>query len=282
MIVYAMLLDETEQKAAEELLRIREQEYALAISGSGKVLYRYSHQDRSITLPEGAAASFGLAQRRENMPDSVLDQGLIAPESVEAYRAFYTALASGDPCGEATFRQKAGDGQYHWLKARFNNVFNGDSKPVSAIVLYEDVTSDYEKHIVTSMDRKRLMTALRTAYPIAISLNLTKNHFNVLSGGELLALKDGSEGTLDELLIATDKFVQPEYRAQSHACFSAQNLLSQFASGKDAVSLKCLCTTNLGEMRWFETRALHVANDFGQDVMGVIFSRMMDEQRDKA
>ncbi|MEG0598370.1 MAG: PAS domain-containing protein, partial [Oscillospiraceae bacterium] len=48
--VNAVLLDITEAKEAEDRLRIRDEEYSLAIRQSGKVVYRYTVADKSIVM----------------------------------------------------------------------------------------------------------------------------------------------------------------------------------------------------------------------------------------
>lgn len=143
--INAVNFDITEQKTSEETLRIREEEYRLAIAQSGKLIYRYNHETDSVDLPESTASVFGLPARRSHPPDDMMKDGTIAEESIPSYIQFYQAIKRGDKTGSVTIRRRLGDERYRWFTSRFSTIFDDAGKPVSTIVMVEDVTKAREQ-----------------------------------------------------------------------------------------------------------------------------------------
>ncbi|MDO4540215.1 MAG: PAS domain-containing protein, partial [Syntrophomonadaceae bacterium] len=146
VLVNTVKMDITEQMAANEALRIREEEYRLAIAHSGKLIYRYSHADQSVDMPPNTAELLGMPSRLSNVPDSLIRDGAVAPESMDAYIEFYRAMQRGDKTGSMTILRRICDGSYRWFLARFSTVYSDTGAPVSTIVMLEDITVEREKH----------------------------------------------------------------------------------------------------------------------------------------
>ncbi len=154
VVVNAVKFDVTEQRQGEERLRIREEEYRLAILHAGRLIYRYAHRDNAIDMPPDTAALFGLPTRIANMPQGVIDTGVIAPESLDVFTAFYQSMQRGDRTGSMTVRRRISDGGFRWFAARFSNIFDDDGKPVSAIIVFEDITEQRERDDETELLRQ--------------------------------------------------------------------------------------------------------------------------------
>ncbi len=278
-MLLCLCMDETEQKLAEEALRIREKEYSLAIDNSGQMVYRYTVSDKTLDISPGAAALFGLPSRMENVPESLLATGFVAQESISALRDFYACIDRGGKTGSMTIRQRVQSGAYRWFEGRFSTIFNDAGAPVSAVILLEDVTEEREEHIVSALDRARLLAALRTAYPVAISVNFTRGEYKALSGSAFLSLPDAAEGRLNDLVTAGMARMQPEDAKEFQKRFSSEALLHSFSLGMDSVRTEYLQRTVDGAQHWVEAVALHVQNDFNSDVTGIVLCRIIDEQK---
>lgn len=267
------------EKQPGEMLRIREAEYRLAVEHSGKLVYRYTVADKAIDISPAAAALFGHSPRVENVPESLIEQDSIAPESVETVRHFFAGIDRGEKTGSMQARRRVSDGTNHWFDARFSTVFNDAGEPVSAIILFEDTTAAREEEIADSLDKRRLIVALRTAYPIAISINLTKGSYKTL-GGDYLFMPEGSASTgmIDDLLHAEARQADPEYADELIRRFETASLLRKFKAGVNSTWMEYRRRAR-DKAHWVEIMALRVKNNYDSDVVGIILCRPIDEQK---
>ncbi|MEG0590523.1 MAG: diguanylate cyclase [Lachnospiraceae bacterium] len=149
--VNAVLFDITKTKESEEKLRIRDEEYSLAIAQSGKTVYRYTLADKTAYMLQKTENIFGVLPFLTNVPDSIIERGMIAPESVEDLFAFYQAIYDGQPTGCVTVRRKQENGEFGWCCSRFTTLFNSIGNPISAVISIEDITRQQEQKLENEM-----------------------------------------------------------------------------------------------------------------------------------
>ncbi|MEG0265489.1 MAG: sensor domain-containing diguanylate cyclase [Erysipelotrichaceae bacterium] len=147
IVVNAVMFDVSEVKEAEEKLRIRDEEYALAVKQSGKTVYRYSIKNKNLTRIQQAEDVFGLPQFVENVPDYFIQENLIAKESINDFINFFEDIHTGKQTGFATIKRKLETGKYGWSKSNFTSLYTNTNDPVSAIISIEDVTKQREQEI---------------------------------------------------------------------------------------------------------------------------------------
>lgn len=144
---FGLYSDVTERKRMEEEMALREQEYRMAAEQSDVKVYRYYTEGRTARFAESAGSGAETARDVSDYPDAVLNSGAVAPESVDAWRAFFASIDGGDSDGVAEIRKRGDDGDFRWLRFRFTAVYGDDGKPFSAFVSYCDVTRDRERFI---------------------------------------------------------------------------------------------------------------------------------------
>ena len=138
-LVNVVQFDVTEDKQREEMLRMSEEQYRLAMQQSGNIMCRYDVADLSVNMPDEVAAYFNMPPKVVNVPYAPVRQGAIAPDSVSNYVAFYEGILRGQRTGMMEFECKTADG-WRWMRARQSAVFSDDGRPVYAVVSMEDVT----------------------------------------------------------------------------------------------------------------------------------------------
>ena len=273
--------DITAQKVADEALRIREEEYRLAIEKSGKLIYRYFHSSNTIEMPKETARLFGLPTTRiKNVPDGILKKNIIAPESVGEYQAFYEAVARGDKTGEMTIRRKIAGGEWRWFEARFSTIFDDANKPVTSIVVFEDVTEARAEKIEETLDRNRFMAALNAIYPVIISVNLTKDTYQLVSTGGDLSMLNKREGTIEEMVLSAAERMEHDYAEHFVRQFQKDNLITVFSDVGDSLRLEYRQHgAGRQKPRWAEIIVIRTPNDYNTDVTGVVVGRYIDTQK---
>ncbi len=139
LVINVVQFDITERKLAEEQLRMSEEQYRIAMKQSGNIMCRYDVQDRSLNMSSEVAAIFGLPEKTVDVPYEPVRLGIIAPNSVQPYIAFYEGIFHGEKTGAVEIECRTMWG-WRWLKACQSTVFSDDGEPAYAVISFVDIT----------------------------------------------------------------------------------------------------------------------------------------------
>ena len=181
----AILLDITDRQTAYEQLRISQEENNLAIRHGGNMICRFDVAKRSLTLSEDVARKYGVSETITDVPDEPVRLGLIAPESVDAYVAFFQAILDGSPSATAIYQQHYSS-DWRWIEAKSSTVFSDEGKPVKAIISLFDVTDRIEQETIY----KKWQLSMEERAPDSYTLyrcNLNRNVSFEMKDGTLIA-----------------------------------------------------------------------------------------------
>lgn len=140
-----VFVDISNLKEAETKLRIREEEYRIAVTHSKDILMRLNIQDGTIYIPDEIAKRHNILDKMENMPYYLVDNGCIQPESVVDYLEFYEKIMRGENCSVEV--KSKGFGRYWWFLGIATVIFNEKNEPVSAVISFSDITKQKQQDI---------------------------------------------------------------------------------------------------------------------------------------
>ena len=93
--VYGSVTDVTERMEYMEALRKSEQRFEMTLEASGTVVFELDIPTRTARYSEFLQQAFGLAETVANAPEGVIEQGTVAEESIEDWRARYSVRPAG-------------------------------------------------------------------------------------------------------------------------------------------------------------------------------------------
>lgn len=130
-----VLSDVTRLKESEEMLRMREEEVRMVASYIGGVVARYFVAEKEMHILRADCTPEVVG----NMPYGFLSRGIICPESVESYSNLFERADRGEGFS-AEIRAKGQGGREYWFRAESSAVLDSCCAPVSAVILFSDVT----------------------------------------------------------------------------------------------------------------------------------------------
>lgn len=143
-----VMIDITDRKIMEEKHRISEEEYRIATRHSNKLIIRLDIQKRTTYRQSDIPSVIGVPNIVENVPDGIIQTGLVAPDSVETLKSFYAAIYDGEREGSAVVSmQDVKAGAYKWYHFDFTSIFDDGNRPVQAIISFYDVTLQRQKEL---------------------------------------------------------------------------------------------------------------------------------------
>ena len=146
--VYGSVTDVTERMEYMEALRKSEQRFEMTLEASGTVVFELDIPTRTARYSEFLQQAFGLAETVANAPEGFIEQGTVAEESIEDFRAIYRDLYAGAPRTSAVVRAIMGDGSRAWNRVTLLAMPNEAGAPVKAVGLVENVTREPEMDLL--------------------------------------------------------------------------------------------------------------------------------------
>ena len=146
--VYGSVTDVTERMEYMEALRKSEQRFEMTLEASGTVVFELDIPTRTARYSEFLQQAFGLAETVANAPEGFIEQGTVAEESIEDFRAIYRDLDAGAPRTSAVVRAIMGDGSRAWNRVTLLAMPNEAGAPVKAVGLVENVTRETEMDLL--------------------------------------------------------------------------------------------------------------------------------------
>ena len=146
--VYGSVTDVTERMEYMEALRKSEQRFEMTLEASGTVVFELDIPTRTARYSEFLQQAFGLAETVANAPEGFIEQGTVAEESIEDFRAIYRDLYAGAPRTSAVVRAIMGDGSRAWNRVTLLAMPNERGAPVKAVGLVENVTRETEMDLL--------------------------------------------------------------------------------------------------------------------------------------
>ena len=146
--VYGSVTDVTARMEYMEALRKSEQRFEMTLEASGTVVFELDIPTSTARYSEFLQQAFGLAETVANAPEGFIEQGTVAEESIEDFRAIYRDLYAGAPRTSAVVRAIMGDGSRAWNRVTLLAMPNEAGAPVKAVGLVENVTRETEMDLL--------------------------------------------------------------------------------------------------------------------------------------
>ena len=146
--VYGSVTDVTERMEYMEALRKSEQRFEMTLEASGTVVFELDIPTRTARYSEFLQQAFGLAETVANAPEGFIEQGTVAEESIEDFRAIYRDHYAGAPRTSEVVRAIMGDGSRAWNRVTLLAMPNEAGAPVKAVGLVENVTRETEMDLL--------------------------------------------------------------------------------------------------------------------------------------
>ncbi|MDO5115844.1 MAG: EAL domain-containing protein [Synergistaceae bacterium] len=275
-------VDISAQKEKAEKLRISEDILRAGMEQMGKIICRYDAVSRTFTMPRRYAEIRGLPEVMENYPDSALELLHMDPsdKNVTDYIAFYEAILRGEKNGTVETRFAGSAGNLLWYRAEFVNIFDDGGRPVYAVVALEDTTAQHDERLAGEIYRSQLLTAVQSAWPLAIAVNLTRNSFvTICLEKDYPIQRLPHDGSYTELVAVAKRVLHPDDWEKFRSVYAHSALLAASEDKKGfRVESRQICDD--GETHWIENVVRFIDDPSGGgELFCLILCRPIDEQK---
>lgn len=138
-IAACVVIDITRRKKIEEELRINEERFRIALTQVDNTIFDYDIKTRVMIHADKSAEMYGLAHRTENVPDSLVANGVVHPDTAKDFLEMYGKIRAGIPSASCEIMTHIAEGDYLWRKITMTNIFDDQGNPVRAVGMLEDI-----------------------------------------------------------------------------------------------------------------------------------------------
>ncbi len=231
----------------------------LALILSDHAVFEYDLNTRAIYEQSGLQELFSIAVQTENVPDSLIESGLVHPDDVPAFREKYQRIAAGEPHASCEVRMrssKAPDGApYAWMRTTFSAIYDEGGRATRAVGIVENIDRDKRMAQAFAQDGQ-YREALIASSMLAYDVNLTRDAVARISGSRakyvvgLVNRLGESQAYSDFLHAAVETIVAPEDRRRFLRDMSLENLRKLYGGGVNEHEYEYRRITRAGGKAW--------------------------------
>ena len=173
------------------------------------------------------------------------------------------------------------NGERAWINVAMGRIVNHNGQEVIQAVftdITEQMQMDKAREREKILENRSLRTAVYTAYPLIISINLTQDSYNCFADGQDFYVFE-KKGKFTCLIDQCTAVAYTSFQEDFSTAFNRDALLRQFAKGEREVYMELKTKDMDGVFHWVSAHAIHVANPFGDDVLAICLIKILDKQR---
>lgn len=274
-------MDISAQKRVEDELRVREEEYRIAVRQSDKFVLRYEIARQTAYLPPEAAELFGCSVI-DNMPGSLEECGVVSPDSMEAYHDLFNRIVTGvQQTGDAMLQLKlASDaGEYDWYRVTYSIIYIEDHTPAQAVISLQNVSEQHKREVAYRRWEKsyEAMPQGNTAY---LEFDLTRNRFEAQKGALLAPIPEENRASMEEaVLYFLSNYVHADDYEKMRAYTAREHFLTEYFRGSKLERPEYRHLKPDGRYVWVRLSVQMLPDPYSSNVRASFLLRDIDTQK---
>ena len=274
-------MDISAQKRVEEELRVREEEYRIAVRQSEKLVFRYDIAEKAAYFPPDSAELFHCTTMHD-LPELVEQKHVVSANCRDAFRELVSRVTSGtQPTGSVVLQMSllCDACEYEWFRVTYSLIYRADGSPAQAVISLENVTEEHAREVAYQRWEKTYesMPQNNTAY---LEFDLTQNRMDVQKGTLLLPLpeqlKSSMESVLRHFIV---HYVHADDRERIRAYTAREHLLTEYIRGAQPEKLDYRHLKEDGRYVWVRLSVQMLPDPYSCNVRASMLLRDVDAQK---
>lgn len=174
------------------------------------------------------------------------------------------------------------DGSYFWSSVIVEKTMDENGVPV-LIGTFHDVTdeklAEEEEARETLLERRSLISAISNAYPLIISINLSKDTMSIIYMEPDMMMTIENREKYSSLIAEVESSIHQDYIEEYRQRLSRESLFNALSSERKEVFLEARGKLSDGEYHWLSVQIIHVDNPYSEDCLAILLTRRVDEQK---
>ncbi len=156
--ITVVLVDITERKNAEDRQRISGDMLRIAAETDKRTIITYDVKANTCHFESRNLYSAKYGEMLEDVPQSLIDVGIVAQESTADVCALFERIRRGDMTAHASLLLRTGNQEYQWFECNASAVLDADGCPDHAVLVLHNITEQRVKEAVYRKWRNSMFT----------------------------------------------------------------------------------------------------------------------------
>lgn len=266
-------------ESEKDQLRLSRLEYKIAVAQSNKSIFRFDIKTSSAKFSYSTSEIFQADEEIDNIPETLIAKGVVAPESAAEHRRFYSAIRSGSMYESCEIKLCKPDGTYRWNRLNSTLVLDRSGVPMYAVISSTDITEHKEQEIAYERWR-RSISSLPKDKSLVIEYNMTDDVCENVDGEMPLHLENMPRKDFASITAYwVNRNVFHEDANQFSLFMNYCRLISDFCGGKSEESLDFRINSPSGGCRWLNVSVQMVRCPGTECIKAVIVFRDIHEDK---
>ena len=220
-------MDITKRKKTEEDVKISEERFRVALAITDSTIFEYDISTKTMIHGDRSAVAYGIQHFTENVPESLLESGVVHPKSADEFLRMYREICEGATTASCLVRTRlVENGSFVWRKIVMTNIFDDEGRPVQAVGVLEDVDEQVkrEERLIYETERDALTGLYNRRFMVSsIDKELQRDDNNGLKAILIIDIDDfkkvnDTKGHLfgDYVLTETAKRISIQYSKEAY------------------------------------------------------------------
>lgn len=136
--IISVCLDISEERRREEFLRVAEERFYTLLRHSSNGLWEYDFATKSLLASPKWSKYLTKELRYDEVPESIIEAGIVSPETADDYRALYGRMVQGEREVSSIVGIRGPDGKYREKRLSYSVVPDLEGNPLKAIGIISD------------------------------------------------------------------------------------------------------------------------------------------------
>lgn len=276
-VLNCVVIDITKRKKIEQELKVSEERFRIALSQTSNVIFDYNIASKTIIRPQKSQTV--LPDKVENVPNSLVERGIMEQECAEKFSQMHLQIKSGVPSAFCIVKTKQNDTTFLWNKITLTIISYENGKPARAIGISEDITRQKETELAYKKE-EQYRNALLSDALYYYEINITQDKIDKNNNLILLNSVDVPIPSYSSLLkILLQNFIHPDDKQNFYNLFALSHIIHTFHMGKTELKLEHKQLNENKEYSWTLT-TMHLLEDtVTKELKGFIYVKDIDTQK---
>ncbi|WMJ83425.1 ATP-binding protein [Oscillospiraceae bacterium LTW-04] len=253
----------------ERQAMLQREKLTFALGRSSTRVWEYDIVNRRVTQDTHIPDSIF-----DNVPESIVESGLVHPDDIETYLAMHQRVQNGEPYVSAEIRMRQADG-YVWNRIEYTTFFDEEERPLRAIGVSNDISAQK-----AAEKRYRDEVAFRQISGpdtlISFCINCTTDTIeDAISYDNRLSWLTRIRSFNKMAARVAETITNPQERERMLTELNTATMLERFAAGQTSYHVEYRRDLSRGEkdLHWISCSVNLIHSPTSEEVLGFVYTR---------
>ncbi|WP_324825015.1 sensor domain-containing diguanylate cyclase [Sinanaerobacter sp. ZZT-01] len=279
MMLFQLYKSQKNVKHFCKALKISEERFRIVSSHTDNIVFDYDVKKKRMYHCDPSILRYGVNTKIENVPESLIEKGIISPDYAKEFCQIFYDIAAGAPKASCVVKSNLCDHTHRWDKIILTNVFDDMGKPIRTIGILSNVTEQKEAEI-RFIQEEQYRKAICEKSILSYEFYLKKDQ--IINGNAywkkyLEKAETNRYSAVLEYAVAHNVFA--EDRQKVYETFQLCNLLEIYSQGQSNIELEYRRIKEDGTISWVNC-TMHLYRDFkNNEIKGFAYVKDIDNER---